>query len=199
MSKSVEELGWIVYNLDRIFNKLWEYSPGSKLKPKNTDTYILKWLIVGAALVILRNLPWVSYAIYIVAGLRILDIIQAAIYIVIFNPARENQHTVQDIRRSLILLVVNYVELIFFFGLLYVNLPFKDVAPLLLPPHDAFYFSAISQLTVGYGDIMPCGVTKLIAVVQAFIGWGFSVLILASFVSALPKLVEESKHGNDRV
>jgi voltage-gated potassium channel Kch len=41
------------------------------------------------------------------------------------------------------------------------------------------YFSAITFFTVGFGDICPMGVSKLVSVLNALIGNLFTVLILA--------------------
>lgn len=35
----------------------------------------------------------------------------------------------------------------------------------------SFYFSAMTMFSVGYGDISPIGVGRMIAIVQAFIGY----------------------------
>jgi len=41
------------------------------------------------------------------------------------------------------------------------------------------YFSAMTFFTVGYGDICPMGMSKLVAMLDALIGNAFTVLILA--------------------
>jgi hypothetical protein len=41
------------------------------------------------------------------------------------------------------------------------------------------YFSSTTFFTVGYGDICPMGFSKFIAVLNAFVGCAFNVLILA--------------------
>ncbi|QKS70628.1 two pore domain potassium channel family protein [Paenalkalicoccus suaedae] len=43
---------------------------------------------------------------------------------------------------------------------------------------DTIYFSAVTLLTIGYGDIVPLGLARWIVVVQALIGY----LLPASFV-----------------
>ncbi|WP_409304415.1 potassium channel family protein [Peribacillus sp. SCS-155] len=35
----------------------------------------------------------------------------------------------------------------------------------------AFYFSAMTMFSVGYGDVSPIGIGRIIAIVQAFIGY----------------------------
>jgi len=45
------------------------------------------------------------------------------------------------------------------------------------------YFSAMTFFSVGYGDICPMGMSKLIAVINAIIGNAFTVLILAMAIT----------------
>ena len=46
-----------------------------------------------------------------------------------------------------------------------------------------FYFSFVTQTTLGYGDVKPLGWTRLVAAVQVFIGVLLVTLILARAVS----------------
>ena len=39
----------------------------------------------------------------------------------------------------------------------------------------AFYFSAMTMFSVGYGDISPIGIGRIIAIIQAFIGYTLPV------------------------
>jgi hypothetical protein len=51
----------------------------------------------------------------------------------------------------------------------------------------ACYFSAVTQLTIGYGEKLPKDFLRLLVVIQATIGLFFTVLIFARFVSFLPR------------
>jgi len=50
-------------------------------------------------------------------------------------------------------------------------------------PPSPFYFSFVTQTTLGYGDVKPLGRTRLVAAVQVFIGVLLVTLILARAVS----------------
>lgn len=189
-------IAWVV---ERIFYKLNCLSPASAFKSsKTTDYYILSILGVGLAL------GFISYRFFwprtpvifglllcIIAILRIVDIIQNAANVSIFGQLGTEYPEVEDITRSLVLLVLNYVELIGWFGLIYLVCELKNVSSF----YDPFYFSVMTQLTVGYGDIKPIRIAKAVAGVQATLGWAMTVLILARFISSLP--IIRDRH-NDR-
>ncbi|WP_106494564.1 potassium channel family protein [Lentibacillus sp. Marseille-P4043] len=52
----------------------------------------------------------------------------------------------------------------------------------------SFYFSGVTLLTIGYGDITPIGIGRLIALVEALIGY----VLPTAFVL---KLVQNSQEG----
>ncbi|WP_026690845.1 potassium channel family protein [Alteribacter aurantiacus] len=93
-----------------------------------------------------------------------------------------------SLRNFLVLLLV-YATVITGFGCLYLSLHFKGY-PVLLEGsgrmsgslvhliEDVMYFSAVTILTVGYGDIIPQGIGRWIAMIEALIGY----LLPAAFV-----------------
>ncbi|RYG73249.1 two pore domain potassium channel family protein [Lentibacillus lipolyticus] len=55
----------------------------------------------------------------------------------------------------------------------------------------SLYFSGVTVLTIGYGDITPVGIGRLIALIQALIGY----ILPAAFVL---KLVQANQKDRDR-
>ena len=53
-------------------------------------------------------------------------------------------------------------------------------------PITGFYFSFITQLTIGYGDVSPKGWLRLVVVLQGLIGFLFVVSVLVRAIAALP-------------
>ncbi|SRR5712691_4187829 len=200
-SKELRRVSRIVFAVERSFRLLQRLSPASYFSdPRATEIYMGCWLIAGIALGFMCYLmsgvypAWLVCLLFIVSGLRVTDITQAVVNIGVFDHlGQTGGQEVANVLRSLVLLVANYIELFFWFGLVYVPLSLKNASGI----SDAFYFSAVTQLTVGYGDITPTGAARAIAAVQAALGWLLSLLVIARFVAFLPN-IRENKASDDR-
>lgn len=91
-------------------------------------------------------------------------------------------------KRNLILIIIDYVTLNFDFAVLYlankaiqqsVNGDFEIISK----AYDAIYFSFISSLTIGYGDIIPTHEGRGLATFQSFSMLIFGVLFLNFYLS----------------
>ncbi|RKL66122.1 ion transporter [Salipaludibacillus neizhouensis] len=99
-----------------------------------------------------------------------------------------------------IMLLAVYATVMLGFGILYMSLELLGV-PLLREGkdiqtesylhliEDVLYFSAVTLLTVGYGDIIPQGIGRWIAIIQALIGY----LLPAAFVITTVVHYDKSK------
>jgi potassium channel LctB len=92
-----------------------------------------------------------------------------------------------------ILLNISFTALYFLLTMLHpahgLNLPVSiDVGQRL---YDSFYFSVATATTLGYGDILPLGASKMLAVLQASVG----VMVFTVFVG---KMVSEGQAGKGR-
>ncbi|HLR70796.1 MAG TPA: potassium channel family protein [Pseudogracilibacillus sp.] len=78
-------------------------------------------------------------------------------------------------------LIIIYCIVIIGFGLIYFLLSFYDVMLIDNVANDnitiknllfrCFYFSGVTLLTIGYGDITPIGIGRFVAIIQALIGY----------------------------
>lgn len=57
----------------------------------------------------------------------------------------------------------------------------------------SFYFSAMTMFSVGYGDISPIGMGRMIATIQAFIGYALPVAFVIRTVSELEQYERNKK------
>ena len=84
----------------------------------------------------------------------------------------------------MLLLFLNYIEIIFSFGVLYscgdyLNKPLNHW-------FDAVYFSTINAASIGYGDYFPVTtIGKVLATAQAFLFLLFVVLFLNFFTAKI--------------
>jgi hypothetical protein len=153
------------------------------------DFYIIGCIVAQVILLVLLDeigAPWVIVVIRVFVALRIIDIAQANTNMNIFDRLRysESSHITVSVTRNLVLAALTFAELILSFGLLYATMPWNLSGA--SAHFDALYFSMITQLTIGYGDIHPLHIARWIASVQGLVGFAFTLLIIGRFVSLIP-------------
>jgi hypothetical protein len=153
------------------------------------DFYILSWIAFQFIMLVLLKMIgsyWVVAAIRALVLVRVIDIAQANINMNIFDRLRygETSHITVSVTRNIVLAALTFVELILSFGLIYATMPENLLGA--AGRFDAIYFSMITQLTIGYGDIRPLHAARWIASAQGLVGFGFSLLIIGRFVSLIP-------------
>jgi hypothetical protein len=185
--KPVLPMGWLAW--------IW---PGrfENPSPSATEAYVLGWLgieiaITAALLGFYDYVAAVSWVVYVFAALHGFEIILRAMAV----DLRDVISTV----RTLTLAAINYVQLMLWFGLVYA-LNYQNLIdqshtlsaalwfqrPVPAEPITAFYFSIITQLTIGYGDVYATGWLRTIAALQGLIGALFVIVVLARAVAAAP-------------
>jgi hypothetical protein len=170
----------------------------ARVRGRRIETYLGAWMAIEACLVgfgTLAHSPYVTYPFLALAVLRIADIIQITGNHSLFDRLKfswRHYHTESTVR-TILLSLINYVELVICFGYIYCVLGRGRLLPLEESPFDGYYFSGVTQLTIGYGDINPHGAVKYLALFQGFIGFLFTILILGRFISLLPEVREEAE------
>jgi len=167
------------------------------------DTFVirraraLEWYIVGwvalegaivAALLAGVTVPeWARPLLYLLVGIRIIEILQKAFSVTVFaRLSRRGDDSIVSAPRMVFLAFVNFAELAACFGTVYA----ADLAKL----HgadgvvSAYYFSLITQLTIGFGDIVPTGYLRLVVVMHGAVAVAFFTLVFARLMTALPEL-----------
>lgn len=116
----------------------------------------------------------------ILIGIMIYVLLETVLYIPTLIFASDLFSRPRSYKRSMLLLFLNYMEIIFSFGVLYscgsfLNKPFEHW-------FDAIYFSSMTSSTIGYGDYYPVtSIGKILATAQAFLFLFFVVLFLNFF------------------
>lgn len=132
---------------------------------------------------------------FILIGIMIYVLLETVFYIPTLIFASDLFSKPRSYKRSMLLLFLNYMEIIFAFGVLYscgnyLNKPFDHW-------FDAIYFSSMTSSTIGYGDYYPVtSIGKILATAQAFLFLFFVVLFL-NFFSTKIKAKGYFDHDNE--
>jgi hypothetical protein len=168
------------------------------IRSRRKELYILTWFVIEALLLLFAELEagWPLWIPRALATIRILDIFQSSVNLSVFDQLRTDERVViSSAVRTLVLSFLNYLELLICFGIVYVTMLGQLAgAETWL---DAIYYSVVTQLTIGYGDIRPMGTARFVSAMQGLVAVAFTILILGRIVSVLPKIESVMKHSLD--
>ncbi len=145
---------------------------GSEYEDLALDVYIL--LKVAFPLVIIIN-QWQNHS--IILGIMVYVMLETILYIPTLIFASDLFSKPRSYKRSMLLLFLNYLEMVWGFAVLYscdnyLNKPFTHW-------FDAIYFSTVTSSTIGFGDIYPITTFgKALVSIQSLIVLLFVVLFL---------------------
>jgi len=156
------------------------------------DTFVAFCVVlgVGAYLFVVFGPPHFKWVAVTFALWRIIDISATAARITLvdrFEAPAPLAPFVASHARIVLLGIINYLEFWICFGTLYAAAS-CSLAPHFRPSSDwfaALYFSAITQLTIGYGDIQPLGLARVAVVAHSLLAMLLLILLLGRFVSVL--------------
>ena len=88
--------------------------------------------------------------------------------------------------RSILFAMVNYVECILLFSLIYLAMPYQFNKPINESIEKALYYSMVTITTLGYGDIEPiCWMSRMVSGIESIVGIFFIALIVGFFLNHL--------------
>jgi hypothetical protein len=131
------------------------------------------------------NLIILCCSIYILIdafGAAVRDIVASPVY---HHDCQGSYTKVYDKTRWLILAVANIFQVILCFGVLsrYYGYQFQ---PQILDPWSAVYFSIVTFLTLGYGDIVPtCVQTRVLVIIEMVLFLAFLIIKLPIAISVM--------------
>jgi len=155
------------------------------------DTYVI--IKVLFPLFILAN-NWLANPLII--GIMVYLLLETVLYVPTLIFASDSFSRPRSYKRSMMLLFLNYLEIIFAYAVLYslgsyLNKPFNHW-------FDAVYFSTITSSSIGYGDFFPATTWgKFLVSTQAFLFLFFIVLFLNFFTGNI-KSKGYFDHENDQ-
>lgn len=171
----------------------------TRQRMRRIDAYIMGWLVLdlAAAAATVTGVPALSVIAAALAAYRLLDIGQAVGNVAIFDNLRHGpgRISVAFVERTLLLLLLNYLEVAICFGVLYSVVP--DALAGASTWFDPFYFSVVTQTTLGFGDVRPVGAGKALAAVHGMTGVVFGILVLSRFLVLLPVIATAVEDEQD--
>lgn len=185
-------------------------SPAARESYRFVEGWVLGHLLLSIALLLIcwaLNLHWgeaIATGAVIYGGLRVIEVLVYLINVLLFDEyrARKEEHrlrkegityapyALRGYRRIVILLLHNYAEIIFWFALFYRNLDwaFQTFRVSLNSFFAALNFSFVTMTKFGYTTIYPKETLgDILTLIQSAIGLFMILLILARFISLLPK------------
>ncbi|MGD8190274.1 hypothetical protein ACQCN2_09860 [Brevibacillus ginsengisoli] len=185
-----------------------------RLIPKLKQSYLFVevWVVMNLIIGIVSTLiayysalpSIVSWILLIYSFIRVTEIIVYQVNVLLFDPYRNLGFSVRSYRRSVILLIHNYMELIFWFASSYTILSKTlDLGMRFHGVGDIILFSFLTMVTFGSSSVKEIvHIGHAIIFVQAIIGLFMTIVSFARFVGLLPKPAsqeiiekeEEQKH-----
>jgi len=197
---------FIVEFWSQIFNGLEKISlfwvvrklfPRIKESYRYVECWVLGHLILSIGFLLIYsalNLHWGEVVAVGWGVIRVFEVFIYQINVLLFNEYRAKKagkpYAVRGYRRIVILLLHNYVEIIFWFALFYRywDWAFETGKASLSSFFDSLNFSFVTMTTFGYTTILPKETWgNILTITQSAIGLFMALLILARFISLIPK------------
>ena len=197
---------WSKFFLVLRWFSVWELL--KKLRPtldtvRNVEYYVSVNFLSSICLFFLSSFADVDWLEWFAFGWAVIRVFEAVVYqinVLLFDVYRARRAgkklEVAGFLRLLVLLIMNYIEIIFWFAIIYCNLHW------LLTPCGIHFtsfiaplnFSFVTMTTFGYTIVSPESVWEImVTLTQSAIGLFMALLMLARFVSLLPEPKEESE------
>ncbi len=166
------------------------------------DCWVLGWFacaVLSSFIVIELYHPYLYAAIIIVSSIRILEMITYQMNVLMFHPrSSKGISPLRGYRRSIILVIINYFEIIFWFTAYYLisrisgYISIEQFSILTVFRESLLFMVGNSTNAFTFNSLCPL----VLATLQNVIGLFMTIVVLAHFVSLLPRrptLDEEEK------
>lgn len=164
-----------------------------KISSQISEFYVLFWFSV---LILLLWHPLASpLLLYFIVGYRLIDGLNYRLCIV-FVDRYQRGWGLRSLNRSLILLMLNFFEIILGFANLYLatkSIGYSNSTEVLTKPIEALYFSVVTITTLGFGDIEPIlRIGQKLVILEVLSGFILVILIIGVFLTGVRDIKEIS-------
>lgn len=139
----------------------------------------------------------------IYGAIRVLELCVYLAKVVLGDPfertRRVHRYGVHGYRRTLVLAIHNYAEVVCWFAAAYAHWQgwFDQPPGTLSTVRGALYYSIVTMTTVGYGDVRPASIEgRSLVAIHLAVAVFMAVVILGRFVSNLPAPETMDQHGD---
>lgn len=166
----------------------------SMKKPGSVEVWVLTNVVASIFFLSLPDVQgWSWWEVFLVAyaAIRTVEVVIYQINVLLFDAYRKRKaggrYQLRGLRRLVLLLLHNYVELIFWFAVIY-----RHMSASFLPITDSFGRSLSMSFTTmsGFGTVSIQSITPYSEVVlqlQAVVGFIMALIVLARFISLIPE------------
>jgi hypothetical protein len=148
------------------------------------DAYVLAWgILVTLLLAVGSSVP--KALVVCVAVYRLIDIVNYRIFFILVK-SQQRPWTADVLRRSLIIVLINFYECVTCFAILYLRSGSiqSSTSAVLDSPFTAFYYSLVTMTTLGYGDYVPTStIGRALVVGQLTTVIVFLIFLLPALIS----------------
>jgi len=139
------------------------------------------------------NLPWYEVIFLTYAIFRVFEVIIYQINVLLFDEYRAKkkgqEYALRGYRRIVILVLNNYLEVMFWFALIYRNITwaFESNGVCLNSFFQSLNLSFVTMTTFGHTDIVPKnGLGGFLVLIQSAVGLFMALVVLARIIGLLP-------------
>ncbi|MCK4653745.1 MAG: two pore domain potassium channel family protein [Candidatus Cloacimonetes bacterium] len=104
----------------------------------------------------------------------------------------------RSINRTIILLMLNYFEIIIGFSIFYYltkSIVYSDTLKIITSPIQSLYFSAITITTLGYGDMTPISsIGRILVILELGLGFILTIIIIGLVLTGVRYVKEINKY-----
>lgn len=165
------------------------------VRSEPSELYVVAWFI--GLIVLLATGPYSFALAFVIVGYRLIDSLTYRLCI-LFIDRYERGWRLRSLNRSLLLLLINYAELIVGFAVLYISsgsiASSSNPKTVLIDATSAVYFSAITAFTLGYGDLIPIDARgRVLVTTQLALSFVLVALVVSAFLSGVDFIRDETK------